>query len=57
MDLIEALRSIGEPTRLRVLALLAHGELAVGELVDILAMSQPRLQASTGPRRGYGNDR
>ena len=30
-------------TRLRVLALLAHGELAVGELVDILAMSQPRL--------------
>ncbi len=43
MDLIEALRSIGEPTRLRVLALLAHGELAVGELVDILAMSQPRL--------------
>lgn len=43
MDLVEALRSIGEPTRLRVLALLAHGELAVGELVQILGMSQPRL--------------
>ena len=43
MDLIEALRSIGEPTRLRVMALLAHGELAVGELVEILGMSQPRL--------------
>ena len=43
MDLVEELRSIGEPTRLRVLALLAHGELAVGELVEILGMSQPRL--------------
>lgn len=43
MDIVEALRSIGEPTRLRVLALLAHGELSVGELVDILSMSQPRL--------------
>ena len=43
IDLVEALRSIGEPTRLRVLALLSHGELAVGELVEILSMSQPRL--------------
>lgn len=43
IDLVDALRSIGEPTRLRVLALLAHGELSVGELVDILGMSQPRL--------------
>ncbi len=43
MDLVEALKSIGEPTRLRVLALLAHGELAVGELVEVLGMSQPRL--------------
>lgn len=42
-DLVEALRSIGEPTRLRVLALLSHGELAVGELVQILQLSQPRL--------------
>lgn len=42
-DIVEALRSIGEPTRLRVLALLAYGELSVGELVDILGMSQPRL--------------
>ena len=43
IDLVEALRSIGEPTRLRVLALLSHGELAVGELVQILQLSQPRL--------------
>lgn len=43
IDLVEALKSIGEPTRLRVLALLSHGELSVGELVDILGMSQPRL--------------
>ena len=43
MDLVEALRSIGEPTRLRVLALLSRGELSVGELVQIMGMSQPRL--------------
>lgn len=43
MDLVEALRSIGEPTRLRALALLEHGELAVGEMVQIMGLSQPRL--------------
>tara|TARA_B100000678_G_scaffold6146_1_gene5289 strand:+ start:156 stop:1115 length:960 start_codon:yes stop_codon:yes gene_type:complete len=42
-DLVESLRSIGEPTRLRVLVLLSYGELAVGELVQILQLSQPRL--------------
>lgn len=43
MNLVEALKSIGEHTRLRVLALLAYGELSVGELVDVLGISQPRL--------------
>lgn len=33
----------GEPTRLRILALLAHEELAVGELGQILDQSQPRV--------------
>lgn len=40
---IDALRAAGEPTRLRILALLRHGELAVGELVTVLGQSQPRL--------------
>lgn len=40
---LAALRAAGEPTRLRVLALLAHGELTVSDLTDILAQSQPRI--------------
>jgi ubiquinone/menaquinone biosynthesis C-methylase UbiE len=42
-DLVDALRVAAEPTRLRVLALLSHGELSVGELAQILGQSQPRL--------------
>ncbi|MEM9224919.1 MAG: metalloregulator ArsR/SmtB family transcription factor [Pseudomonadota bacterium] len=42
-DLTSALRAAGEPTRLRILALLRRGDLAVGELVQILGQSQPRL--------------
>lgn len=42
-DIVDALRAAGEPTRLRVLALLRRGDLAVGELVQILNQSQPRL--------------
>ncbi|WP_290757846.1 metalloregulator ArsR/SmtB family transcription factor [Henriciella sp.] len=41
--MVEALRAAGEPTRLRILALLRHGELSVGELVTVLGQSQPRL--------------
>lgn len=41
--LIDALKAAGEPTRLRVLSLLQQGDLAVGELVQILDQSQPRL--------------
>ncbi|MGC1301910.1 MAG: metalloregulator ArsR/SmtB family transcription factor [Caulobacteraceae bacterium] len=41
--LVEMLRAAGEPTRLRVLALLAREELAVMELVQILGHSQPRV--------------
>lgn len=40
---ISALRAAGEPTRLRILALLKHGDLAVGELAQMLGQSQPRL--------------
>lgn len=41
--LIDILKAAGEPTRLRILALLRKGDLAVGELVQILEQSQPRL--------------
>lgn len=41
--LVDALKAAGEPTRLRILALLRQGDLAVGELVQILGQSQPRL--------------
>lgn len=40
---VEALRAAGEPTRLRILALLAAEELSVMELAQILDQSQPRV--------------
>ncbi len=40
---VSALRAAGEPTRLRILALLRQGDLAVGELAQLLGQSQPRL--------------
>ncbi|MEM9667828.1 MAG: metalloregulator ArsR/SmtB family transcription factor [Pseudomonadota bacterium] len=40
---VSSLRAAGEPNRLRILALLRHGDLAVGELVQIMGQSQPRL--------------
>ena len=42
-QLLSALRAAAEATRLRILALLAKGELTVGELVNILDQSQPRV--------------
>lgn len=42
-QLIDMLKAAGEPTRLRALALLARGELAVGELALALGQSQPRI--------------
>lgn len=41
--LLEQLRAAGEPTRLRLLALLRYQDLSVGELVQVLEQSQPRL--------------
>lgn len=41
--IVAGLRAIGEPTRLRILALLARGELTVSEIVQILGQSQPRV--------------
>jgi ArsR family transcriptional regulator len=36
-------RALGDPTRLRILALVARMELAVGELAEVLEQSQPRV--------------
>jgi len=38
-----ALKTLGHPERLRILALLSRGELTVSELVQILQLSQPRV--------------
>ena len=38
-----ALKTLGHMERLRILALLSHGELTVSELVQILQLSQPRV--------------
>ncbi|MBC8791341.1 MAG: ArsR family transcriptional regulator [Tagaea sp. CACIAM 22H2] len=40
---LEGLRAAAEPTRLRLMALCAEGELTVSELVQILGQSQPRV--------------
>ncbi len=37
------LRALSDPTRLRIMRLLAHMELAVGELAQVLSQSQPRV--------------
>lgn len=41
--LVDVLKSAGEPTRLRLLALLGAGDLTVTDLTDILGQSQPRI--------------
>ena len=41
--LLAALRACAEPTRLRLLALAAHGAFCVSEFTEILGQSQPRL--------------
>ncbi|MBI1238442.1 MAG: metalloregulator ArsR/SmtB family transcription factor [Alphaproteobacteria bacterium] len=42
-DLVLRLRAAAEPTRLRLLALLAEGELTVSEITHVLGQSQPRV--------------
>ncbi|MBL70814.1 MAG: ArsR family transcriptional regulator [Rhodobiaceae bacterium] len=41
--LLSVLRAAGEPTRLRILAILSLGELTVSELTQVLLQSQPRI--------------
>jgi len=40
---VEALKAIGEPSRLRIIAVLRHGECSVSDLCEILGQSQPRI--------------
>ena len=42
-NLLNLMKSVADPTRLRLLALLAPGELTVGEITQILKQSQPRV--------------
>jgi ubiquinone/menaquinone biosynthesis C-methylase UbiE len=42
-DAVAVLRAVGEPTRLRLLALLSEAELTVTDMVEILGQSQPRI--------------
>ncbi|TNM62279.1 ArsR/SmtB family transcription factor [Aliirhizobium smilacinae] len=41
--LVDVLKTVGEPTRFRLLALLARGDLTVTDLTEILGQSQPRI--------------
>ncbi|PST22161.1 methyltransferase domain-containing protein [Mesorhizobium plurifarium] len=41
--LVDVLKAAGEPTRLRLLALLSAGDLTVTDLTEILGQSQPRI--------------
>ena len=41
--LVDVLKTAGEPTRFRLLALLAGGDLTVTDLTAILGQSQPRI--------------
>lgn len=41
--LLQAMRAVAEPTRIRILNLCAHSELTVSDLVGLLRQSQPRL--------------
>jgi ArsR family transcriptional regulator len=42
-NLVDVLKTAGEPTRFRLLALLAAGDLTVTDLTEILGQSQPRI--------------
>ncbi len=47
-DAVRVLKAVAEPTRLRLMALLGHGELTVGEIGEILGQSQPRVSRHLG---------
>jgi len=58
-SIVKSLRALSDPTRLRLLLLLAEEELTVAELQDIVGMGQSRISASLAllKREGLANDR
>lgn len=50
----ELYRVLAEPVRLRLLALTAHEELAIGELAELLGESQPNVSRHVAPLRDRG---
>jgi ubiquinone/menaquinone biosynthesis C-methylase UbiE/predicted DNA-binding transcriptional regulator len=42
-ELLPMLKALAEPTRLRIVALLANGEMTVSEIMQVLGQSQPRV--------------
>ena len=42
-ELVDLLRVLGDPTRLRIVTVLRHAELTVGELTRVTGLSQPRV--------------
>jgi ArsR family transcriptional regulator len=50
----ELYRVLSEPVRLRLLALAAQEELAIGELAELLGESQPNVSRHTSPLRQAG---
>jgi DNA-binding transcriptional ArsR family regulator len=42
-EIVRVLKNLAEPTRLRLVTLLGHGELTVGEICQVVGQSQPRV--------------
>jgi ArsR family transcriptional regulator len=53
-SILQSLRALSEPTRLRLLSLLLEEELTVAELQEALGMGQSRISASLGMLRRQG---
>ena len=52
--LTQLFRALGDETRLRIVALLAHGELCVCHLEKALDLSQPHVSRALGTLRAAG---
>ena len=48
MEIEAVMAALADPTRLRIVRLLSHLELAVGELAQVLGQSQPRVSRHVG---------
>jgi ArsR family transcriptional regulator len=53
-DLDALFRGFADPTRLRILSVLAVGELCVGDIVDVLRLPQPTVSRHLAYLRGTG---